>query len=193
MNENKNWYVIYTRQGKEKKIIETLNRKKIENYYPLNRIVSHSGLHNDWVYEPLLASCTFVRIAESEISHVKQIHGVINLLFWLGKPAIIDNLEIELIKKFISEYADVRLEKIRIKTNYTPVIPSMPDGIEREDYLFDVKNKTVKAILPSLGYSMVAPAEKAEMEIPAPPLFPRWSSSLQKNYRKSFPWALDPT
>ncbi len=180
MNENKNWYAIYIRRGKEKKLTETLNKKKIENYCPLNRVYNQSGTHKEWTYEPLFSSYTFVRITEGEIALIKQMNGVINLLFWMGKPAMIDNFEIELIKKFITEYADIRIERIGMNMDYSLVMPITLDGNERKDYLFDVKNKTVTAFLPSLGYSLVAAVEKAEMEVPAPPIFPKWSSGKQK-------------
>ena len=180
MNENKNWYGVYTRQGREKEITETLTKRKIENFCPLNRVISQSSPARDWIYEPLFSCCAFVKIAKSEIPHVRQINGVINLLFWLGQPAIIDNTEIELIKKFVSEYPEVKLEKISVQRAHSLATVNVPDRQETSDYWFDIKNKMVKAFLPSLGYSLVAAVEKAEMEVPAPPIFPKWSSGKQK-------------
>ena len=41
----KQWYAVYTRPGVEKKVCEILTRKKIENYFPLNRIVGDWNLN----------------------------------------------------------------------------------------------------------------------------------------------------
>jgi transcription antitermination factor NusG len=177
MDENKNWYGVYIRRGKEKEITETLTKRKIENYCPLNRVFQ-SAFTRDWAYEPLFPSCAFIKITKCEISQVKQINGVINFLFWLGEPAVVADAEIELIRKFVSEYTEVKLEKITVQR--TPSLVTAADHQEISDYWFDVKNKKVKAFLPSLGYSLVAAVEKAEMEVLAPPIFPKWSSNRQK-------------
>jgi hypothetical protein len=179
MNENKNWYGVYIRQGKEKEITETLTKRKIENYCPLNRVFQ-SAFTRDWTYEPLFSCRAFVKITKCEIPQVKQINGIINFLFWLGEPAVVENTEIELIKKFVSEYPEVRLEKINVQRTYSLANATIAGRQEISDYWFDVKNKRVKAFLPSLGYSLVAAVEKAEMEVVAPPIFPKWSSSRQK-------------
>ena len=48
--------------------------------------------------EPLFPSYVFVRLHENEVANVSQTDGVSNFLFWLGKPAIIRNEEVEEIK-----------------------------------------------------------------------------------------------
>ncbi len=37
----KNWYIIYTKPKREKKVASTLRKKKIENFLPLNIKANH--------------------------------------------------------------------------------------------------------------------------------------------------------
>jgi transcription antitermination factor NusG len=112
----------------------------------------------------LFTSYVFVRVAEKELIPLKQTEGVINLVYWLRKPAVIRDTEIEVIRHFLDEYSGVRLEKTSVSVNDTVRIVGGP-LIEREGHVIAVKNRTVKVILPSLGYSMVAEVETANVEV----------------------------
>jgi hypothetical protein len=48
---------------------------------------------------------------ESEIRKIKKINGVVSLLYWKGNPAIIDNVEIKLIRELTENYYDIKVEK----------------------------------------------------------------------------------
>src|SRR6266540_5942114 len=155
MNENKKWFAVHTRPGWEKKVTEILSRKKIESYCPLNKVMRPFSDHKKITYEPLFGSCVFAKISENEIQHLEQTDGVISLVYWLGRPAVISTSEIEIIKSFLNEYAAVRLEKIGINVNPTVRISESPFARNESD-LPDLKNGTVKTMLPSLGYLMLA-------------------------------------
>ncbi len=59
----------------------------------------------------MFTSYVFVRVAETEHNLLKQTDGIINMVYWLGKPAVIRDSEIDLIKKFLNEYTNVKLER----------------------------------------------------------------------------------
>jgi len=85
-------------------------------------------------------------------------------LFWLNKPAVIRDKEIEIIKKFLKEHNFIGLEKVDVhtndivKTNCAPVI-------EQEGNVVSIKGKTVKMILPSLGFIMSAELETVNVKL----------------------------
>src|SRR5215211_7314686 len=110
MNLTKKWYAVYTRPKWEKKVAESLTRIEIENYCPLNKVMRRWSDRNKIVHEPLFTSYVFVRTTEKEHLQLKQTDGVLNLVHWLGKPAVIKDSEIEIIKKFLQEHMNVRLE-----------------------------------------------------------------------------------
>lgn len=164
MNENKNWYAVYTRPRCEKKVAEILTRRKIENYCPINKVVRNWNDRKKFVHEPLFSSYVFARISESEITWLKQSNGVINLVYWLGKPAVIDESEIDLMKRFLSEHVNIKLEKTPI-SGQDKIQELNGSLIELEGQYLSIKNRTVKVILPSLGYMMFAEVETANVKV----------------------------
>src|SRR5665647_3490952 len=100
----KNWYIVYTKAKSEKKVAVSLSKRKIETFCPLNCIKKQFLFrHSKILQEPLFKSYLFVNITEKETSMLKQADGVISLLYWMGKPAIIREDEIEAIKEFIND------------------------------------------------------------------------------------------
>ncbi len=164
MKATNQWYAVYTRPRWEKKASELLSKKQIENYCPLNQVVRKWSDRKKVIYEPLFTSYVFINAAEQEHSVVKQTDGVLNFVYWLGKPAIIKEAEIDTIKNFLSEYKNVRLEQTEVNIHDTVRINSGP-FMQREGDVMEVKNKSVKIYLPSLGYAMIAEIEKTNVEI----------------------------
>jgi transcription antitermination factor NusG len=158
------WYAVYTRPRWEKKVAEILGRKKIENYCPLNKVVRQWSDRKKIVFEPLFTSYVFVKAAEKEHLEIRKVDGIINFVYWLSKPAIIRNEEIDCIKNFLNEHNNVRLEKTLININTTVRITQGP-LMEHEGKVIAIKNKTVKIVLPSLGYMMIAEVEKTNVRV----------------------------
>jgi transcription antitermination factor NusG len=92
------------------------------------------------------------------------VNGVINLVYWLSKPAVIRNEEIEYIRSFLRNHHNVALKKTPVCINDTVRITKGP-LMEYEGNVIGVKSKTVKLILPSLGYMMIAEVEKTNIKI----------------------------
>src|SRR5215510_5987210 len=117
MGENKKWFAVYTKPRCEKRVTEILTRKKVENYCPINKVLRQWSDRPKLVNEPLFPYFVFVKITENELSSIKQIDGVVNFVYWLGKPAIIRDSEIESIRQFLDEHSNIRLEKIQVNAN----------------------------------------------------------------------------
>ncbi|MEO6722062.1 MAG: transcription termination/antitermination NusG family protein [Ferruginibacter sp.] len=160
-NSTKQWYILYTKTGCEKKVSNLLTRKNIVNYYPVKRLWNS---RKKVILEPLFNSYVFVQVTERDLLNIRLFDGVINLGYWLGKPAIIRDEEIEIMKRFMNEYSSVKLEKIPF--NVAGTVRVVGDSLmEQKGHVISVKNNTVKIVLPSLGYMMIADLEKANVEI----------------------------
>jgi transcription antitermination factor NusG len=164
MNENKKWLAVYTRPRAEKKVSELLTRRKIENYCPINKVMKQWSDRKKVICEPLFSSYVFVRVSEYAITSLKQLPGIINVVYWLGKPAVIRDSEIEVIKRFLCEYVNIRLEKRSIAINDKIQILGGP-LIELEGKVLSIGNNTVKVALPSLGYMMFAEIETSNVKV----------------------------
>jgi transcription antitermination factor NusG len=151
----KNWYVLYTKPQSEKRVAATLAKKRIENFIPLVCVEAERLWRQKLVYKPLFKSYVFVHVTEHEAASLTTVDGVISLLHWLGKPAVINETEIQAIREFTGDYQNIDLEKLAVNSNVAEK-NIYRSSYEIEGNLLAIKNKTIKINLPSLGYAMIA-------------------------------------
>ena len=159
----KNWYAVYTKSRCEKRVSALLTKKKIENYCPLNR-VGQSIDRKKMALEPLFPSYVFVYISEMEMAAIRQTSDVVNFVYWLGRPAVIKDVEIESIQHFVSEHTDVVLEENSGK-RFRYGTYRKRSSMEFEGNVVSIKNNKVKVTLPSLGVMMTADVQKSNVEL----------------------------
>lgn len=159
----KQWYALYTRPKWEKKVADQLEKKKVEVYCPMNKVERQWADRRKVVTEPLFSSYVFVYITEQEALSVKQTDGVVNFVYWLSKPAVIRNEEIDTIKKFLNEYDYVTVEKAQVNLNDRVRIINGP-LMMWEGQVVEIRTNTVKITLPSLGQTLIAEIRKENIE-----------------------------
>ncbi len=103
MQLEKKWYALYTKPRWEKKIDTVLVRKGIESWCPLQKIERQWSDRKKIIEDPLFKSYVFVRIDDTERTKVLMTDGVLNFVYYLGKPAVIKDVEVDLIKKYLAE------------------------------------------------------------------------------------------
>lgn len=106
----KTWYAVYTRPRWEKKVAALLLDKGIENYCPINKVTRQWSDRKKVVLEPVFKGYVFVKLEDEKKWEVKKVPGILNFVYWLGKPAFIREEEIDIIKKFLNEFSDVQVE-----------------------------------------------------------------------------------
>jgi len=111
-----NWYVVYTKPKWEKKVAEKLTQIGIECYCPLTTQVKQWSDRKKKVEMPLFNSYVFIQIEDADRNSVFQIAGVVRYLFWLGKPALVRDEEINVIKNSLkaSNIADISVSQIQV-------------------------------------------------------------------------------
>lgn len=155
-NMEKLWYVVYTKSNCEKKVSCLLTKHGIDNYCPLNKTMRQWADRKKMVLVPIFTSYVFVHIPSDRLYQVKQASSdIINFVYWLGKPAVVRNNEIENIKLFLDKYSNVKLEKKSIRVNDTIKVMSGP-FLNMEGNIKSIEHNKVKLVLPSLGYMMIA-------------------------------------
>ncbi len=160
------WFVVYTRPRWEKKVHMLLTAKGIESYCPLHKVRRKWSDRIKVVEEPLFKSYVFVKVDEEGRTPVRMTDGVVNFVYWNGKPASVKEKEIQVIKKFLGEYEDVSAVKLDLKPNERIVVTGGP-FMNKEGKVLEVKNKVVKVVIESLGYVLVAEIDKSKiMSIP---------------------------
>lgn len=150
----KNWYVLYTRPQCEKKVAALLTKKRLEYFIPQVCVQEQKTWRNKALFRPLFKSYVFVHVTAEQAALLAHADGVINLLHWLGKPAVINEAEINDIKEFTNGYQHINLEKLAVNSDVKEgsIYRSL---YEMEGNVIAVQNKAIKINLPSLGYAMV--------------------------------------
>ena len=123
---NKKWYALYTKPRWEKKADGILVRKNIESWCPLQKIEKQWTDRKKIIEEPLFKSYVFVHISDDEKLAVLQTDGILNFVYHSGKPAVIQDKEIDIVKAYFQE-KDVRIstqswesveENIRVRISH---------------------------------------------------------------------------
>jgi transcription antitermination factor NusG len=144
-----NWYAVYTKPRNEKKVAESLNSLGIEAYCPMVTSVKQWSDRKKKVALPVLPSYVFVKIETANRNNVFQVPGVVRFVFWLGQPAIIRELEIETLKKYLTlDYTSIEQSPLnrgdKLKIPYGPF-----KG--QEGLIKSTTNSKIQLSLESLG------------------------------------------
>ncbi|KIC03424.1 antitermination protein NusG [Flavobacterium sp. JRM] len=145
-----NWYVVYTKPKWEKKVADQLNKIGITCYCPLITQIRQWSDRKKKIEVPLFNSYVFVQLEDLDRNLVFQTPGVIRYLFWLGKPAIVRDEEINVIKNSLSSpiISEVSLVPFKIgdKIKLDSGVFSNQDAIVQE-----ISNTHYILVLESLG------------------------------------------
>ncbi|MGB0933377.1 MAG: transcription termination/antitermination NusG family protein [Lishizhenia sp.] len=91
------WHVLITKPKHEKKVSERLLKMGFDVCMP-TKIE-----HKKWsdrikkVESPLLPSMVLINVTEKERNTVINVPGVVRYLFWLGKPAVVTQEEVDVL------------------------------------------------------------------------------------------------
>ena len=90
--------------------------------------------------------------------------NVLNFVYWLGKPAIVKDFEIEVIRKFLNEYEHVIAEPIGLQPDNRVKIRQ---GIfmDKDATVIQVKGNKVQVFIESIGYSLLALVDKSNLAL----------------------------
>jgi transcriptional antiterminator RfaH len=112
---NTNWFVVYTKPRSEKKVLERLTAEGYEAYCPMQKVRKNWTDRKKWIEEPIFKSYCFVRADEHNLATVREVQGVVNFVYWLKKPALVRDHEIDTLKNMFSTYPIKAISQIVIK------------------------------------------------------------------------------
>lgn len=156
------WLAIYSRPRWEKKVNQLLIEKGLESYCPLNKVRRKWSDRVKLVEEPLFKSYVFVKVSEEDRTAVRMTPGVVNFVYWNGRPALIREKEINAIKRFLNEYENVEVESINLRVDQRVKIITGP-LMDQEGHVMSVHHRTVKVAIDSLGYMLVAHIDRTKL------------------------------
>ena len=156
------WLAIYSRPRWEKKVNQLLIEKGLESYCPLNKVRRKWSDRVKVVEEPLFKSYVFVKVSDEDRTEVRMTPGVVNFVYWDGKPALIKEKEINAIKRFLNEYENVEVQAMELRPEQRVKIITGP-LMDQEGKILSVNRKIVKVAIDSLGYVLVAHIDRTKL------------------------------
>ena len=158
------WFAVYTKPRWEKKVAGILDDSGIENYCPLNKVVKQWSDRKKVILEPLFKSYVFVRVKDSEKWDLKNINGILNFVYWLGKPAKIKDEDIFTIKKFLNEFSDVQIEEVSRLTVNSKVRIKQGLLMNYNGVLVEINGSRAKVRIETMGVQLSANFDKKNLE-----------------------------
>ena len=151
--EEKHWYAVYTKPRWEKKVAALLVQQGLEGYCPLNRCSRQWSDRKKTVEIPLFTSYVFVRIDEEEKDAIRRTPGILNFVYWNGKPAVLRNEEIEAIRDFVTANENIVLTSLKMEVGATIEIP---EGVFKGQTgeVLKIEKKRVEILLHQLGIKL---------------------------------------
>ena len=95
------WFVIYTKPQQEIKVTRALKAMGFNTYCPTYTQLKRYTDRKKKVTKPFLRSYVLIKIADKDRKQVFSIPGVLRYVFWLGKPLIVDEKEIDLMESHL--------------------------------------------------------------------------------------------
>lgn len=152
----KQWYIVYTKEGAEQKVCNALKRKKLDSFYPTNKITRLSYGRERHYYKPLLSRYVFVCLTDEEAKAVRNTDGIVSLVHWRSEPITVAAEDIFLLNRFFKMHDDIRVEKIKVN----PFESATISGFLPSDAINDISLS-----LPSLGYILTARQKEARVKV----------------------------
>lgn len=156
------WYVIYTKPKSEIKTAERLEKMGVDVFCPVQEEIRQWSDRKKKFTVPLFKSYLFVQLEEKDRAKVFDVPGVNNYLFWLGKPAIVRDNEIKLIKNWLEDdlIDEVKVSNLKPGDHLTIKNGAFKD---REATVQEVGKRKCKLILKNLGVVLEAKINEACM------------------------------
>ena len=162
-DSSKKWFALYTKPRWEKKVNASLFQRGFEAYCPLNKVRRKWSDRMKTIEEPLFKSYVFVHIEDEQRPEVRFVDGILNYVYWNGKPAVVKDEEIIEIKKFLSEYEDVEVSNIDVKPADEVMIQSGVMMGKTGRVIRVLSKSMVEVYVDSLGFKLTAKFEKKSL------------------------------
>ena len=102
-----NWYALFTRYQHEKLVALSLSNKTYEIYLPLCNSTRRWQDRSKQLWQPLFPSYVFVREGMDRQLQILSTPGVVHIVRFGGRPAIISQAQLDAVKKILESHAAI--------------------------------------------------------------------------------------
>jgi transcription antitermination factor NusG len=166
VSEEKKWHVIYTKSKWEKKVDELLMQKGFESWCPVQKQERQWSDRKKIIETPLFRSYVFIKASKEDYTKILSTIGVVNFLYFEKKPAVIRDVEIEEIKKYLGlSAASIQIVDMANIPPQTKVIISQGLFMGQRGEVVKAGKKTVFVRLESINMMMIVEFKVEEVEL----------------------------
>lgn len=150
------WYALYTKSRNEKRVAERLVQKGIEIYFPLQEEVHQWSDRRKKIKVPVFRSYIFIHLKDYKTGSIPVLEtpGAVRFLWWLGKPGVIRNVEIENIKRFLHQFENAEIN-VQFRVGEQVTITTGPLK-EKHGTIIDFQNKKAVLFIDAMGVCLTA-------------------------------------
>ena len=175
-----NWYALFTRHQHEKSVAFALSNKSHEVYLPLYRSVRRWQDRAKALWLPLFPCYVFIREGMDRQLQILTTPGVIHIVKWGGRPAIVPKTQLDAIRQIVENCPNVEThpylqsgDRVRVKSG--PLmglegILTRKKGVARLVVSMEMLGRSAAVEIDGLNVERIGP-------IPVPKLLPRISVS----------------
>jgi transcription antitermination factor NusG len=123
MPAERNWHAIFTRYQFEKSVAASLSGKGHEIYLPLYHSSRHWQDRTKRLWLPLFPGYVFIREGLDQQFQIVTTPGVVSIVGWAGRPAIVPQDDLDAIRQIIESRVQVvshpflqRGDRVRVKS-----------------------------------------------------------------------------
>ena len=149
------WYVLYVKSNAERKVARELSQRNIEVYAPVVTEIRQWSDRKKKIETPLFKSYVFVRLESKDRNLVFDVPGAVRYLYWLNKPAVVRDKEIDVIRDWLT---NENIDTFQL-AKYNPGDEiTINRGLlkNRDAVIQEVGKKTMKLFLKDMGVVVTA-------------------------------------
>lgn len=155
LKESLKWFVLVIKTNREKQVAEVLEKHGFEIYCPVKKEIRQWSDRKKKVDVPIFQNYLFVRLKEADRDTVFITSYVKKYLFWLGKPAVVRDEEIEIIRKWMSDTSILNVTPSHLQKGKLITIEKGAFK-DKEATIQEVRKNELKLVLNGLGIVLLA-------------------------------------
>ncbi|MEP2278090.1 UpxY family transcription antiterminator [Maribacter sp.] len=149
------WFVLVVKTKREKQVAEILERHGFEIYCPVKKETRQWSDRKKTIEVPVFNNYIFVRLKESERDTVFISSYIKKYMYWLGRPAVVRDVEIEVIRDWMANDSIFNLKSSQLQKGKLITIEKGAFK-NKEATIQEVRKNELKLVLNGLGIVLLA-------------------------------------
>lgn len=147
--------LIYTKPRSELKLVKKLEELQYTVYCPTRKTIRQWSDRKKKIAEPLFKSYVFIYIKPAQMQDITWVPGFSRFVYWLGKPVVVRDEEIEATRQFIDKVAHdtIAIKRFDVGQNVKVSVGPLKNV---EGKILRISKKKAQLQIDSLGTVMSA-------------------------------------